>query len=100
MDTALEAISGGVGAVHKLLETMAADNQAQSTTITQIVTAVNKINQSTQQNAAMVEETSAASRNLAEEVGNLAEQAGRFRTERARAVAPRGQVVQLHSVAA
>ncbi len=101
MDTALEAISGGVGAVHKLLDAMAADNQAQSTAITQIVTAVNEMDTSTQQNAAMVEETSAASRNLAEEVGNLAEQAGRFRTGNgASASAPRGKVVQLHSVAA
>ncbi|MDQ0250822.1 methyl-accepting chemotaxis protein [Sphingomonas kyeonggiensis] len=100
MDTALEAISGGVGAVHKLLDAMAADNQAQSTAITQIVTAVNEMDQSTQQNAAMVEETSAASRNLAEEVGNLADQAGKFRTEGGRGAAPRSQVVQLHSVAA
>ncbi len=101
MDTALEAISGGVGAVHKLLETMAADNQAQSTAITQIVTAVGEMDQSTQQNAAMVEETSAASRNLAEEVGNLADQAGRFRTARAPvSFTPRVKAVALHSVAA
>ncbi len=100
MDGALEAISGGVGAVHKLLDAMAADNQAQSTAITQIVTAVHEMDTSTQQNAAMVEETSAASRNLAEEVGNLADQAGRFRTGTTSSSAPRGKVVQLHSMAA
>jgi len=100
MDSALEAISGGVGAVHRLLDAMAADNQAQSTAITQIVTAVNEMDQSTQQNAAMVEETSAASRNLAEEVGNLADQAGRFRTGGAAGTARRGRVVELRGVAA
>ena len=36
------------------------------------------MDQSTQQNAAMVEQTSAAARNLACEVGNLSEQASRF----------------------
>ena len=100
MDSALEAISGGVGAVHRLLDAMAADNQAQSTAITQSVTAVNEMDQSTQQNAAMVEETSAASRNLAEEVGNLADQAGRFRTGGAAGTARRGRVVELRGVAA
>jgi methyl-accepting chemotaxis protein len=101
MDNALEAISGGVGAVHKLLDAMAADNQAQSTAITQIVTAVSEMDRGTQQNAAMVEETSAASRNLAAEVSNLADQAGRFRTGPANTATPRSRsVAQLHSVAA
>jgi methyl-accepting chemotaxis protein len=101
MDTALEAISGGVGAVHKLLDAMAADNQAQSTAITQIVTAVSEMDRGTQQNAAMVEETSAASRNLAVEVANLAEQSGRFRTGPAASATPRSRsTAQLHSVAA
>jgi len=80
MDSALEAISGGVGAVHRLLDAMAADNQAQSAAISQISTAVGAMDHSTQQNAAMVEQTSAASRNLAVEVGGLVEQASRFRT--------------------
>jgi methyl-accepting chemotaxis protein len=57
---------------------MAADNMAQSAAITQISTAIGAMDQSTQQNAAMVEETSAAARNLSSEVGALAEQAARF----------------------
>ncbi|MEP9360839.1 methyl-accepting chemotaxis protein [Sphingomonas sp. KR3-1] len=101
MDTALEAISGGVGAVHKLLDAMAADNQAQSTAITQIVSAVSEMDRGTQQNAAMVEETSAASRNLAVEVSNLADQAGRFRTGPATSATPRAHKgAALHAVAA
>jgi len=78
VDAALANISGDVAQVHELLATMAADNQAQSAAITQISAAIGMMDQSTQQNAAMVEETSAAARNLACEVGNLSKQASRF----------------------
>jgi methyl-accepting chemotaxis protein len=64
-----------------LLGTMAVDNQAQSSTITQITAAIDAMDQSTQQNAAMVEETSAAARNLTTEVGSLAEQAAMFKVD-------------------
>jgi methyl-accepting chemotaxis protein len=79
VDSALADISGDVGQVHELLATMASDNQAQSVAITQISSAIGTMDQSTQQNAAMVEETSAAARNLSNEVGGLIEQAGRFK---------------------
>jgi methyl-accepting chemotaxis protein len=78
VDTALADISGDVGEVHALLGQMASDNQAQSTAITQISVAIGSMDQSTQQNAAMVEETSAAARNLSAEVSALAEQAAKF----------------------
>lgn len=78
VDSALANISGDVTQVHELLATMAADNQAQSATMTQISAAIGAMDQSTQQNAAMVEETSAAARNLSVEVRSLAEQAERF----------------------
>ncbi len=54
---------------------------AQSTAITQISSAVGSMDRATQQNAAMVEETSAAARNLANEVGTLAEKASHFKTD-------------------
>ncbi len=79
VDGALANISGDVTQVHELLAIMAADNQAQSSAITQISVTIGTMDQSTQQNAAMVEETSAAARNLASEVGSLADQAGRFK---------------------
>ncbi len=82
VDGALANISGDVTQVHELLASMAADNQAQSAAITQISVAIGTMDQSTQQNAAMVEETSAAARNLAGEVGQLADQAGRFKVGR------------------
>ncbi|TGX55060.1 HAMP domain-containing protein [Sphingomonas gei] len=78
VDTALADISGDVGEVHKLLGEMASDNQAQSTAISEISIAIGTMDQSTQQNAAMVEETSAAARNLSGEVAALSEQASRF----------------------
>jgi methyl-accepting chemotaxis protein len=79
VDRALEAIAGDVGEVHGLLGTMATDNQAQSTAITEISAAIGAMDQSTQQNAAMVEETSAAARNLSSEVSMLSEQAAVFK---------------------
>jgi methyl-accepting chemotaxis protein len=78
VDGALERISEDVTEVHGLLGTMAADNQAQASAITEISQAVGAMDQATQQNAAMVEQTSAAARNLSNEVDTLAEQAGRF----------------------
>ena len=80
VDGALADISGDVGAVHQLVASMADDNLAQSTAITQISSAVGSMDKATQQNAAMVEETSAAARNLTVEVEALSEQARRFRT--------------------
>ncbi|AQR75601.1 chemotaxis protein [Sphingomonas sp. LM7] len=78
VDHALADISGDVGEVHTLLGQMASDNQAQSTAITEISIAIGTMDQSTQQNAAMVEQTSAAARNLTSEVAALGEQASRF----------------------
>jgi methyl-accepting chemotaxis protein len=78
VDAALANISGDVGEVHELLGRIATDNQAQSTAITQISVAIGAMDQSTQQNAAMVEETSAAARHLASEVTVLSDQAARF----------------------
>jgi methyl-accepting chemotaxis protein len=78
VDGALSNISGGVAEVHSLLGQMANDNQAQSVAISEINAAISVMERSTQQNAAMVEETSAAARNLSGEVSALAEQAAKF----------------------
>lgn len=78
VDGALEDISSDVAAVHGLLNEIAADNQAQSSTITEISAAIGSMDHSTQQNAAMVEETSAAARNLSTEVSSLADRAAMF----------------------
>ncbi len=78
VDGALLNISNEVGEVHQLLGQMASDNQAQSVAISEISAAIATMDQSTQQNAAMVEQTSAAARNLTGEVAGLADQASRF----------------------
>ncbi|WP_448662039.1 methyl-accepting chemotaxis protein [Sphingomonas sp. CJ20] len=78
VDGALADISEGVGAVHQLLGNMATDNRAQSSAITEISASIGSMDHATQQNAAMVEETSAAARNLSNEVTTLTEQARQF----------------------
>ena len=95
VDGALSDISGDVTEVHGLLATIATDNQAQAVAITQVATTIATMDRSTQQNAAMVEETSAAARNLTGEVERLAGHAAQFTTERrasARPDAPVGTI--------
>ncbi len=89
VDRALADISGDVSEVHTLLGQMASDNLAQSTAISEISVAIGTMDQSTQQNAAMVEETSAAARNLSGEVAALSEQASRFNVGGVRQAATR-----------
>ncbi|MCA1196472.1 methyl-accepting chemotaxis protein [Sphingomonas sp. R647] len=79
VDTAFSDIAGDVGEVHVLLADMASANDAQSSAISQISAAIAAMDQSTQQNAAMVEETSAAARSLSTEVATLAGQAEQFK---------------------
>jgi methyl-accepting chemotaxis protein len=81
VDTAFAAIAGDVGEVNTLLNGMASDNQAQSSAITEITAAVSSMDRATQQNAAMVEETSAAARNLTDEVSHLASAAAQFNVD-------------------
>ncbi|PTS87999.1 methyl-accepting chemotaxis protein [Sphingomonas sp. HMWF008] len=78
VDVALAEISTGFADVNQLLGDIATDNQTQSNAITEISSALGSMDQATQQNAAMVEETSAAARNLAEEVSGLSQRASRF----------------------
>ena len=80
VDGALVGISADVTAVHELLSAMAQDNQAQAAAIQQIASAIGTMDESTQQNAAMVEETSAAARSLNSEVRLLGDRAATFRT--------------------
>ncbi len=87
VDGALQNISQDVAEVHTLLGSMAADNQAQSSAISQINISVSTMDQAIQQNAAMVEETSAAARNLMTEVTSLTGQASAFQVAAARGAA-------------
>jgi len=78
VDGAFIGISEDVAEVHDLLGNIAKDNSAQASAVSEISTTINAMDQSTQQNAAMVEETSAAARNLASEVGQLTHAAAQF----------------------
>lgn len=78
VDGSLAAISDDVTQVHHLVATMASDNLAQSSAITQITTAVGTMERITQQNATLVEQTSVATRNLAADVVTLSHHADRF----------------------
>ncbi|WP_294330319.1 methyl-accepting chemotaxis protein [uncultured Sphingomonas sp.] len=81
VDGAFDSISENAQSVHQLLAQVAEDNRVQSAAISRLNETIRTMDQSTQQNAAMVEETSAAARNLMGEVADLAERAGRFRTQ-------------------
>ena len=83
VDVALANIVGDVNEVHHLVDRIATDNQAQSTAVTQISSAISVMDEATQQNAAMVEQTSAAARGLNGEVKALTEQAAHFVVETA-----------------
>ncbi|WP_313536095.1 methyl-accepting chemotaxis protein [Sphingomonas sp.] len=78
VDGAFAAIATDVREVHDLLGSMATANQAQASSIGEISTAVTVMDQATQQNAAMVEETSAAARSLSREVEALKRSAQAF----------------------
>ncbi len=88
VDGAFQEISTDVAGVHSLVKGMAEDNAAQSLAISQISAAVASMDRTTQQNAAMVEETSAAARNLSVEVDALNGQAAQFRIESSRQKGP------------
>ena len=88
VDTALAGIASAGSNARTLTAQMAQDNDAQSSAITEIATAVGAMDQATQQNAAMVEQTSAAARSLNAEIGALVEQAARFTLDAPGAAAP------------
>jgi methyl-accepting chemotaxis protein len=76
---ALEAIVAQVGEISRIVGDIAASAQEQATGLAQVNTAVNQMDQMTQQNAAMVEESTAASRGLAHEAEELARLMAGFR---------------------
>jgi methyl-accepting chemotaxis protein len=76
---ALERIARQVSALDGLIVEIAASSQEQSTGLAEVNTAVNQMDQVTQQNAAMVEQTTAASHGMSSESATLAQLLSRFR---------------------
>ncbi len=77
---ALERISRQIQDINGLIREISASANEQAIGLKEINTAMNQMDQVTQQNAAMVEETTAASMTLAEEAQHLEQMARRFRT--------------------
>jgi methyl-accepting chemotaxis protein len=77
---ALTRIIDEVAQISGLVADIAASAREQATGLGEINVAVNQMDQMTQQNAAMVEESTAASHSLAQETTSLADLMGRFRT--------------------
>jgi methyl-accepting chemotaxis protein len=76
---ALERILGEVVQINGLVAEIAASAEEQATGLQQVNIAVNQMDQVTQQNAAMVEESTAASHSLSREADNLTELMAQFR---------------------
>ncbi|MDO8321650.1 MAG: methyl-accepting chemotaxis protein [Phenylobacterium sp.] len=76
---ALQRIVGRVSEIDTLVGEIAASAQEQSIGLAQVNTAVNEMDRVTQQNAAMVEQSTAASHGLANEAQTLAQSAAKFR---------------------
>ena len=88
---ALERIVGEVSQINALVSEIALAAQEQATGLGQVNVAVNQMDQVTQQNAAMVEETTAASHSLSREASVLSDLMGRFRLANAGRPAPQAR---------
>jgi len=92
--------------LNRLVSEIAASAQEQATGLHEVNTAVNQMDQVTQQNAAMVEQATAASHGLAGEAAELAKLVGQFQTgstaqpHAARKAAPKPAAVKPRSPAA
>ncbi|MFM5931395.1 MAG: methyl-accepting chemotaxis protein [Novosphingobium sp.] len=76
----LEKIVGRVGEISNRISEIARSAESQSVNLQQVNASVSEMDRMTQQNAAMVEESTAASRSLADEAGELSNLVGQFKT--------------------
>ena len=82
---ALQRIAGQVAEVYTAISSIAASAQDQATGLQEVNTAINQMDQVTQQNAAMVEQSTAASHGLAQETAELSRLTSHFKTGETRA---------------
>ncbi|AVT13687.1 methyl-accepting chemotaxis protein [Paracidovorax avenae] len=76
----MQGIAGSIGDVTRLIEGIAAASSEQSQGIEGIHDSVGRIEQMTQQNAALVEQAAAAALRMREQAAGLADAAAKFRT--------------------
>ena len=85
----LQRIAGHVAEVHTAVTEIAASAKEQATALHEVNTAINQMDQVTQQNAAMVEQSTAASHGLAQETAELGRLTNYFKVGAPPATAPR-----------
>ncbi|HHZ07394.1 MAG TPA: HAMP domain-containing protein [Rhizobiales bacterium] len=83
--TVLERLASHVERINAVVAEIAGSARSQANGLTEINTAVDQMDRVTQQNAAMVEETTAASHSLANEAAELTQRVNRFRVGAANA---------------
>ncbi|WP_052161537.1 HAMP domain-containing methyl-accepting chemotaxis protein [Hoeflea sp. BAL378] len=76
--TALKSIGDVIVVINSHMEAIATSSREQSTGLAEVNTAVNQLDQTTQQNAAMVEQSSAAASTLANEADTLRQLISQF----------------------
>ncbi len=97
---ALDRIIARIGEISTLVAQIASAAEQQATGLQQVNVAVSEMDGVTQQNAAMVEEATAAARSLSAEADELARQVARFRMSEGEAPKPIPAVHQLQNRAA
>ncbi|WP_395650190.1 methyl-accepting chemotaxis protein [Brevundimonas sp.] len=97
---ALQRIVGRVAEIDGLISEIAASAQEQATGLREINTAVNHMDQVTQQNAAMVEQSTAASQGLTSEANQLIGLISRLKLNRDTALTPLRQLTQASAMKA
>lgn len=90
--TALQRIITQVNELADVVVQIAASAHEQATGLAEINTAINQMDQVTQQNAAMVEQSTAATRSLTEEAQHLSSLIGTFKIADAQMQSPRPRV--------
>jgi methyl-accepting chemotaxis protein len=78
---ALKEISGHISGINKHMLVIATSSREQSVGLSEVNSAINQMDQTTQQNAAMVEQSTGASGALAQEVGKLRDLVSQFRLD-------------------
>jgi len=95
---ALQQIAVQVGEIDSLVSGIAASAQEQATGLAEVNTAVNQMDQVVQQNAAMVEQATAATHSLKSETAEVARLIARFRTGKGNTVSrPAPRPVTAHT---
>ena len=97
---ALQKIEHQVSDINAHIQSIAVAAQEQSTGLAEVNTAVNQMDQVTQKNAAMVEETSAATHKLSQDAAGLTEMIAWFRLSEGTPSTERGRIAQPASAAA